>query len=143
MVRATIEWLAALAAAPLFVLFCRQECGSGNTDIFWLFADAKSFFFLLLLYPLLEELLFRGVLLELLQRRMEGSVLPGISRANLLSSLLFVLWHLPYHPIHWAVLTFFPSLVFGYFMERYRTISAPILLHSWYNLFYFSFFGKV
>jgi membrane protease YdiL (CAAX protease family) len=47
--------------------------------------------------------------------------------------------HLIYHAPFHALLTFFPSLAFGYCQDRYSDIRFPIGLHSYYNLLYFFF----
>lgn len=88
-----------------------------------------------LLYPLLEELAFRGALQSwLLERGFSRVLIPGVSAANVLTSLAFSLAHLYNQPPLWAAATFLPSLVFGYFRERSDGLAAPIILHAWYNL---------
>jgi len=104
-----------------------------HIDPGWPAAEPLRFALLVLLYPVLEEVVFRGLVLEWL-----GSRLPRrfglLSVANLLTSVLFAALHLVHHTILWAGLVFFPSLVFGYAKERYRTLWVPIFLHCWYNL---------
>jgi uncharacterized protein len=93
---------------------------------------------LLLWQPLVEELLFRGLLQEHLSRRLPGSVLlPGLSRSNLLTSLLFATAHLLLHSPVWAAAALVPSLVYGYFKDRYGSILPALLLHVTYNACYF------
>ena len=93
---------------------------------------------LILWQPLLEELLFRGVLqgqLRLWQWGREKHF--GISRANLATSVLFVLGHMVYHAPLWALAVFVPSLLFGYFRERHACIYSALVLHVYYNAGYF------
>lgn len=91
-----------------------------------------QFIMLVFAYPVLEEVVFRGLLLETVARYLPQHW--GIlSLANLLTSALFALAHLVYHSLGWSLLVFFPSLVFGYSKERYRGLPAPIILHCWYN----------
>ncbi|MEJ2310010.1 MAG: JDVT-CTERM system glutamic-type intramembrane protease [Gammaproteobacteria bacterium] len=92
---------------------------------------------LLLLYPLVEEWVFRGVLQGALlghawgrRRRL------GISLANLLSSLAFMLLHLVNQPPLWALSVIVPSLVLGHFRERHDSLLPPMLLHPLFNLTY-------
>ncbi len=59
--------------------------------------------------------------------------LPGISMANVLTSLVFTGAHFISHPPVWAAAVFVPSLIFGWAWDRYRNIMAPILLHFFYN----------
>jgi membrane protease YdiL (CAAX protease family) len=56
-----------------------------------------------------------------------------LSVANLLTSVLFTALHFIYHAPAWAALVFLPSLVFGFFKDRTGGLTAPILLHVFYN----------
>ena len=137
-----IQYGAALLAAPIFCLFYSEFFHHKTDDIYWLFSDGKSLFFLIFLYPVVEELLFRGIIQEYIALKTEQrSFFSGLSLANLLTSLLFVLMHFVHHEPVWAILTFFPSLVFGYFKEKYTRIVPGIVLHMFYNLCYFSLIG--
>jgi len=91
-----------------------------------------------LVYPLLEEWLFRGFLQGWLREHptMRRSRL-GISWANLLTSLLFVLFHLLRHPPVAALAVLAPSLIFGHLRDRQGSLLGPILLHAFYNIGYF------
>ena len=91
-----------------------------------------------LLYPLLEELAFRGFLQGWLQERdwMRRQFV-GVTRANVTTSVLFAMAHLINQPPLWAASIFFPSLVFGYFRDRHQSIVPSFLLHAWYNAGFF------
>ena len=91
---------------------------------------------LALLFPVLEEYLFRGLLQEAITARYPNRLGP-LSHANLTTSVLFALAHLPNHPPIWALSVFFPSLVFGHFRERYHHLLPHTLLHCLYNSSYF------
>jgi hypothetical protein len=95
-----------------------------------------------LLYPITEEVFFRGVIQPLL-----GNKLPAnnrtISTANIITSLLFSAAHLINHSPLWALATFIPSLIYGYTMERYKTLYGPIILHCFYNAGYFAVAGQM
>jgi membrane protease YdiL (CAAX protease family) len=94
-------------------------------------------------YPLWEELLFRGLLQgELIERGWIRPWVFGLSGANILVSLLFTVFHLWSHSPIWAVLVFFPSLVFGYLRDRFDSTVPSILMHMWYNGGYFLFIGS-
>jgi len=85
-------------------------------------------------YPVLEEVLFRGVVQKYLFNKPWGNTtLAGFSVANWLTSLLFVLAHLWYQPEMWAISVLIPSLAYGFFRDRYASIYPSILLHSFYN----------
>ena len=87
-----------------------------------------------LLYPILEEFIFRGGLQSELHKRekLSRSVV-GLSLANVITSTVFAAMHLFNQPPLWAALVFFPSLVFGWTRDRYGNIQAAIMLHSTYN----------
>ena len=92
----------------------------------------------LLLKAVPEEIFFRACLLETLNRVFEGRFRLGpLSLANVLTSLAFAGVHMLYQPPAWALLTFFPSLIFGWVWERYRSIIPVWVVHSLYNVFLF------
>tara|TARA_B100001063_G_C16775338_1_gene564796 strand:+ start:2834 stop:3355 length:522 start_codon:yes stop_codon:yes gene_type:complete len=100
-------------------------------------ADTLVLLNLLLLYPLVEELLFRGVIQEALLKRSCLAVRNlGISYANIITSILFVGLHFIHHPPVWAMAVFVPSLVLGYIRERYISLLVPISLHIFFNCIY-------
>lgn len=91
-------------------------------------------FSLVLWYPVLEELLFRGALQGFLRTTAFGQrALMGLSLANVLTAILFTTLHLVYRADPLAWLVFFPGLVFGYFRDRHASILGPVILHSAYN----------
>lgn len=92
--------------------------------------------------PIVEELLFRGCLQGVLARRAWGRrTVTGISLANLLTSILFIGAHIPTHSLLWALLTLFPSLVFGVLRDRSGSVVPPIAIHVFYNTGYFLIAG--
>lgn len=99
-----------------------------------------SFASVVMWYPLWEELLFRGLLQgELIERGWIRPWICGLSGANILVSLLFTVFHLWSHNLVWAILVFFPSLVFGYLRDRFDSTVPSIVMHMWYNGGYFFF----
>lgn len=104
--------------------------------------DIQPLLWLTVIYPLAEEWLFRGQIQPRLTRLpMLATTRPGLGGANAVTSLLFVLAHLPGHAPALAGLVVFPSLVFGWFRDRYNSIAPALLLHSSYNLACFLYFG--
>ncbi|MGD8925859.1 MAG: JDVT-CTERM system glutamic-type intramembrane protease [Thioalkalispiraceae bacterium] len=95
----------------------------------------------LLIYPVLEEIVFRGLVLEFVSRHVHARF-GLLSGANLLTSVLFVAAHLIYNAWAWALLVFFPSLVFGYLKERHQSLISPVVMHSFYNLGFVWFFWR-
>lgn len=84
--------------------------------------------------PLIEELFFRGLIQgKICQRKWFSKTTLGLTRANWFVSLLFVIAHLFYSPILWALAVFFPSLIFGWFRDYYQTVVPSILIHAFYN----------
>jgi membrane protease YdiL (CAAX protease family) len=93
---------------------------------------------LVLWQPLVEEVLFRGLLQGQLAARLPlQRGLGRISYANVLTSLLFAAAHLPHHAPAWAAAVFVPSLIFGYFRDRWHSILPALALHVVYNTCYY------
>jgi hypothetical protein len=91
-------------------------------------------------YPLIEEVIFRGLLQELVQEYISQRSIGPLSVANILTSLVFTGLHFLNHVPLWAALVFFPSLVFGFFKDRTGHLPAPIVLHVFYNAGFFWLF---
>ena len=102
--------------------------------------DLKLFFTLILVYPILEEILFRGLIQSTIAKQFSKNWLI-ISQANLITSALFVSLHFISHPPLWALAVVIPSITFGYIQERVNNILAPITLHATYNAGYFLMLG--
>ncbi len=113
---------------------------SGEWLLLW--GQWRQLIWLIVLYPVIEEWLFRGVIQpRLLTKRYGGIACCGISVANVVVTLLFAGLHLFSHAPAWAALVIMPSLVYGWFRDRYNSVLPGALLHSGYNLGYFAFFG--
>lgn len=93
---------------------------------------------LVLIQPLLEEAVFRGLVQgELLQRcRRHGRLLRlgPVTLANALATLLFVALHLRVQPLAWALAVAGPSLLLGHLRERLGSVWPGALAHGWFNL---------
>lgn len=88
----------------------------------------------ILYYPLLEEILFRGVIQGQLSSRSWGNKnYMHFTAANWITSLLFVGAHFFYQPVLWATMIIVPSLLYGFFRDRYSNIYPSIILHAFYN----------
>jgi membrane protease YdiL (CAAX protease family) len=99
----------------------------------WPLSEPWHFLSLVVLYPVIEEIIFRGLIQELAHDYISRRSLGPISIANLLTSILFTGLHFINHAPLWAALVFFPSLVFGFFKDRTQQLAAPIFLHIFYN----------
>ena len=125
-------FLVALAAGPLA---CLALTGLPGVALRPAWPAPAVVLYALLLYPLVEEWVFRGQLQPWL-----GVALPGgfgpLSWANLATSVVFAALHLLFHPPLWAAGVLLPSLVFGFFRDRHGRLTAPVLLHGVYNASY-------
>ncbi len=102
-----------------------------------------SAWYLVLASPVAEEWFFRGVMQPLLLEIPSGRLgLRGLTFANLITSLMFACVHIPTQSMIWAGLVLFPSLIFGWFRDRYNHMAPAVLLHVFYNLFFFYFLGS-
>lgn len=134
-------WLA-VVAAPVFWLGLAAYTSTPAAGL-GPFREPQRFLWLALVYPVLEELAFRGGLQPALGDLLQGVRWPAdpLTLPNLLTSLLFSALHLLSHSPAWAVAVIVPSLVFGYFRERHRGVASPIVLHCLYNGGYYVWFG--
>lgn len=123
--------LGALAAALV-----AEFAAPGNARL--ISASASVLFGFLLVQPMLEELMFRGVVQGWLRERAWGrTTVFGVSRANAVASLLFVAAHMPVQPLAWALAVFLPSFIFGYFRDRHGSLLPAVILHVAYNAVFF------
>lgn len=97
-------------------------------------ASLKSVAYVVVAYPLLEEIVFRGgIQPALTSRPVLAKSVAGISIANVITSTLFAAAHLLNQSVLWSSLVFIPSLIFGWSRDRHNTIVSPIILHMSYN----------
>jgi len=132
---------AAIAAALLYWALLYLGTGA-SPDPGWPLREPLRFLYPALLYPVVEELVFRGLVQDLVHRRLKPWHVGPLSHANLLTSVLFTALHFVNHPPLWAAAVFVPSLVFGFFKDRTGQLAAPIVLHVFYNGGYFWLFGQ-
>ena len=131
------HFIAALLAGPLFWAGL-LALGGPSLDLAWPARAPGRFAQLALVYPLLEEAVFRGLLQPALAGTAPGKrSFAGISGANWATSVLFACAHAFAHPPAWAAAVFFPSLVFGFFRDRYQSIAPGVALHVLYNTGYY------
>ena len=129
-----IQYGAAIIAAPLFCFLYITLFEQQPLDLETLPSNIKSLFFLIVFYPVIEELAFRGVIQEYIASKTKQY--PSFfffTVANIMTSVLFVLMHFVHHTPLWALLVFVPSLIFGYFKDQYNNIAPSIFLHMFYN----------
>lgn len=92
---------------------------------------------LVLVQPLLEELVFRGLLqgqaLRLTSVKGQPRRLGPVTLANALVTTAFVALHLRAQPLAWALAVAGPSLLFGHLRERFASVWPAVGLHAFYN----------
>lgn len=116
------------AAVPVWLAL-----GSGVAGPLYLPAGALAWASFLLLQPVIEETIFRGVLQgQWLRIRGERRV-AGLTTANWLTSALFVAMHAFAQPPIWALAVMVPSLICGHLRERFRSTWPSIVVHAVYN----------
>lgn len=124
------------------VWFGLWQWNQPSVDLSWPLREPLRFMLLAVVYPVLEEIIFRGGLQQSLLKHARGRLCwHGVTVANLVTSIVFTAMHLFVHVPAWAAATFFPSLAYGYFRDRYRSLWAPIWLHAFYNTGYFLIFA--
>ena len=128
------QFLAALAAGLLFwIALVWFAPGTREPS----FAVGKILL-LCLIQPLMEELIFRGLIQgELLRQSRSHTNRFRISVANGITSVAFTALHFISHPPFWALSVMIPSLLFGHFRERHNSLYPPLALHIYYNTGYF------
>ena len=109
--RDPLFWLA-IMAGPLCWLLLYLLLRPASPQWSWPLAAPAEYLLPVLLYPVLEEIVFRGLLQELAQEFISRRAIGPLSLANLLTSLVFTGFHFLNHTPLWAALVFFPSLVF-------------------------------
>ena len=132
---------AALLAAPLFLsglFFVARPI----VDISWPLNRPGTFLLFVLVYPVLEEAVFRGLLQGTIHAKRPGKKSwAGISVANTVTTVVFCAAHFPYHAWQWSIAVAAPSLLLGYFRDKYGSIKPCIVLHVFFNAGYFIVFG--
>ena len=112
-------------------------------DPYWPVRQFRQFLYLTLLFPIIEEVVFRGYLQTMLLRWHYGRrAWLQVTVANLLTSLLFTALHFFGHPPLAAAAVIVPSLIFGYFRDRHGNIHAAVVLHVFYNTGYLWLFSS-
>lgn len=130
--RDTHALLALLAAVPVWLALALWAAAHMRYPAgVWAWAS------LLLVQPVLEELVFRGILqgqaLQLTAVHGEPRRLGPVTLANVLVTLGFVALHLYAQPLVWALAVAAPSLVLGHLRERYASVWPAMLVHAIYN----------
>ena len=124
--------LALLAAVPVWLMLALWAGTQMRVPLgLWAWLS------LVAVQPLLEELVFRGVLqgqaLALLSKDGRPRRLGPLTLANVLVTVAFVLLHLRAQPLAWALAVAVPSLALGHLRERFASAWPCVLVHAVYN----------
>jgi membrane protease YdiL (CAAX protease family) len=130
--------LAFLLACGYWIILAWLQ--SPETQWLWPLSKPLEFLLPVLIYPILEEIVFRGLLQDEIKHHLHCRQIGFFSCANLLTSMVFTALHFIHHPPLWALAVFIPSLIFGYFKDRTGRLGTPIALHIFYNGGYFLIF---
>ena len=139
--RDRIFWVAVVAAVIFWVVL--YGLGRPNVKVAWPLTHPWLFLIPAIIGPILEEVVFRGLIQDYLAKRVSVPIPGPISASNLVTSVLFSVTHLLYHPPLWSAAVFIPSLLFGYFKDKYQSLGPPVLLHAYYNSGYYWIFEPV
>ncbi len=135
-------WLACIVATLFWSAFILLDLPPASDITFPVLGS--TLLLLIIVFPILEEIVFRGLIQESIHRLLSHNGLPTvllwrISSANVLASLFFSASHLWAHSTLWALATLLPSLIFGYFKDKYQSLQPSIVLHIFYNLGFYLF----
>lgn len=133
--RDKIFWAALVAALPFWGLLYWLH--APQDPLAHLISNIGRFVLAAAVSPAIEEVLFRGALQEYLAKQIDFRIRGPVSPANLVTSMLFAILHGIIWANLWALLVFFPSLVYGYFKDKTGALGAPIALHAFYNAGFF------
>jgi len=119
---------AAIPIGLLWVAWIRPHAGAFDAGVTTLIA-------FVVVFPLLEEFVFRGMIQRWLLKKAIGNRHYGpITVANLVTTSLFAIAHLPRGGPLLAVGVIVPSVCLGYFFERHQGLVSPITMHMTFNL---------
>lgn len=124
--------LALLAAVPIWLALALWVGQAMHHP-----AGVLAWFSFIVIQPVLEELVFRGILqgqaLRLSSRHGQALRLGPFTLANVLVTMGFVALHLRAQPLAWALAVAGPSLVLGHLRERMASVWPAMLVHAYYN----------
>jgi len=124
---------AAFIAAPGFWVAWSFYVAA-EPDWGWPLNAPFRFLLLAVIYPILEEIVFRGALQGWLRKRDRTlHDWRGLTLANVITSGAFSVFHLFRNSVGMSIAVFAPSVIFGFFRDRYDHLHTPIALHIFYN----------
>lgn len=109
-------------------------------NLFWPANEPLYFAMVVFAFPFVEEVVFRGLIQDYFNYKFKSKKIGILTYANGITSIIFTALHFLFHPLLWALLIIFPSVIFGFAKERFSNLTAPVLLHIFYNLGFFWLF---
>jgi len=135
-----LSWVILLLAAVMFVLGLISPPESG------FLTPSLLYLITVIIYPfivsgLFEEVVFRGILLKILLKKMGGTK-KGIISAFIISAVVFgaahsvhIIWKNPLELVGDIIFPIAGGMFLGAIYLRTKTLIAPILIHGLFNLF--------
>ena len=119
-----------LGAIAVFILSLIKT----NYALFWYLNSPLQLFNLIIVSAVVEEIIFRGAIFGLLVKKLNSK------QTIIITSILFSIAHIFLHSPLWALLVFFPGILYGVLRDSHGTPVSAIFLHLIYNLMYFSLY---
>lgn len=117
-----------LAALPVWLALGMTMGGRMQVAHTW-----GAWLSLVLVQPIAEELVFRGVLQGQLLRLGGTRGAGPFTWANLATTAGFVGLHLISQPLAWALAIAAPSLLLGHLRERFGSVLPAMFVHAFFN----------
>ena len=115
-------------AVSVYFICCIFLCGISNISLY------NNILFLFDV-PLFEEFIFRGLVQDKINNFFKSCNFLHISFGSFISSLIFTFIHLLLNDFAlFNLMVFIPSLFLGYLYDTYKTLTLPVLFHSFFNI---------
>lgn len=119
-----------LGAVTVFIISLIKT----NYAPFWYLNNPLQLFNLIIVSAVVEEIIFRGAIFRLLIKKLNSK------QTIIITSILFSIAHIFLHSPLWALLVFFPGVLYGVLRDRHGTPVSAIFLHLVFNFMYFSLY---
>ena len=116
-------------------------------SVAWVLHQWPMFFVFCVASPIIEEYVFRGLIYDAVDTRWPRVWPSGarlwISSANVITTFLFVIAHMIARDPIAGALVLLPSIYLGLLRQRYDGIGPCMLVHSAWNIGWFSLFPPI
>ena len=128
--------------APIFwlVLYFVSPPADDRT---WLLFAPIWYFKLVFIFPILEEMVFRGLVQTTIFGFLRKIKLGPLTLSNIIASFAYFSFNAMNNVPMWLGMILIPSLFFGYLKDKYHTLKQPILMHAYFNAGFFLIFPPV